>query len=100
MSTDFENQVALDLMQVLLGVLTPNIRGVSFTHKNRKVTVHYLLEKDSAEDREEVEDMLAEFEALQPGPFDISYDISIYAGVLANGVGSLKGRPVYARKER
>ena len=30
MSIEFENKVALDLMQTLLGAITPNVLGVSF----------------------------------------------------------------------
>ncbi|GAB1255762.1 hypothetical protein NBRC116494_02640 [Aurantivibrio plasticivorans] len=99
MDLDFENRVALDLMQALLGTVSPNIRGVSFECINKKVIVHYLIAEDSMEDREEAEDLLAEFEALQPGPFDISCVVTVSSAELSQGVGSLKGRPIYARKE-
>jgi hypothetical protein len=98
MNLEFENKVALDLIQVLLGAITPNVRGVSFECLGDKVLVHYLLEEDSAEDREEAEDLISEFEALQAGPFDISCEVEVSSEVLPHGVGSLKGRAVYARK--
>ncbi|WP_239036321.1 hypothetical protein [Marinobacter sp. C7] len=96
---DFENQVALDLMQVLLGSISANVRGVSFEYEKGRVLIHYLLAEDSFEDRDEAMDMLAEFEALQTKPFDIECRVAVSSEVLPNGVGSLKGRPIYARKE-
>lgn len=99
MSLDSENQIALDLMQVLLGAISANVRGISFECENGRVLVHYLLEEDSLEDRDEAMDMLAEFEALQSKPLDVKCRVVVSSEALPNGVGSLKGRPVYARKE-
>ena len=99
MDLDFENKVALDIMQALLGTISANVRGISFEHDNRRVIVHYLLAEDCAEDREEADNMVTEFEALQLGPFDISCQVHVSSKILPYGVGSLKGRPVYSRKE-
>lgn len=98
MSMEFENKVALDLMQTLLGAITPNVLGVSFECHEKSILVHYLIAEESEEDREEADDIIAEFEALQLSPIDISCEVTVSSGELQNGVGSLKGRPIYARK--
>ncbi|GEM_PF-6754368 len=62
------------LMQALLGVISPNFRMV-YISNTQKVCITVILEKESAEDREEIQDMATEFEALQPKSID--YDIVI-----------------------
>lgn len=61
--------------------------------------VHYLLENESEEDQEEAVDLISEYEALQITSSDIEIKVKVSNKILVNGVGSLKGRAIYARKE-
>lgn len=65
-------QQALILMQALLGVISPNFRMIWVTVDN-SITVHIVLERENSEDQEEIEDLKAEFEALQSENIDYSF---------------------------
>jgi len=59
--------------------------------------VRFMLEKESAEDREEIEDILFEFEALQEQAIELDVEIQVDARPLSSLI--LMGRPVLGRKE-
>ena len=95
---EFENKVALDLVQAMLGAISPNVRAVSYECIAQKVIVYFVFEHESIEDRQEAHDIIFEFEALQQGPIDIEYYVSVSAERFQEGA-SYKGRPIYLRKE-
>lgn len=66
----------LRVMQALWGVVSPNFRMVSVSIQ-KAVVVDIVLEKDVVEDREEIEDMKSEFEALQPRATDFEIRVTI-----------------------
>ncbi|MEH0018420.1 MAG: hypothetical protein V6Z89_02145 [Desulfobacter sp.] len=71
-------QHAMILVQALLGVITPNFRMVSVSEISKKIVITIVLEEDSKSDRDEIDDLVSEFEVLQPKPinFDIEVEIS------------------------
>ena len=96
-SVEYENQQILALLQAMWGAISANILGVSIECDGEDVHLHFVLERDSAEDREEIEDIVSELEALQSGPVLIYAHVTVLAGPWL-GVGSVVGRPVYVRK--
>ncbi len=61
MITTFLKQQALMLMQAMLGVISPNFRMVSITMLGDTIQVQVVLECESEEDREEIDDCQGEF---------------------------------------
>jgi len=55
-----ENRQVLNLIQSLFGAISANFRAVSITVEN-EIILHFVLEKDNEEDREEIEDIEFEF---------------------------------------
>ena len=94
----YENQQVLALVQAMLGAISSNVRAVSLECVNGAVHLYFVLEQDRAEDREEMEDIADEFEALQEGPIEIETHVFISSERWPRGVGSLRGRPVYVRR--
>ena len=101
MSDNRENTQALSLVQALLGNITANLRAVSFECSVVGVVLYFLLEHESLEDREEIEDTVFEFEALQPSGSKIEVIATVDPRplpTLRNGI--VLGRLVFARKEQ
>jgi len=73
----FLQQQALMLMQALLGVISPNFRIVSISDIEKSIIIRIVLEKDSIDDREEINDLTAEFEALQSHHVDFEINVEI-----------------------
>lgn len=66
MNLEAENQQVLFLLQALLGAISPNFRRISLVlDSSREVTVFFLLETRRADDLEEIQDIMFEFDALQ-----------------------------------
>jgi len=69
---------ALYLMQALLGVITQNFRIIWLSiDDNQIVRITLILEKESAADEEEIEDLKSEFEALQARPIKYCFNVII-----------------------
>lgn len=69
---------ALCLMQALVGVISSNFRFVAISQRNDKsLLVSIVLEKESDEDMEEIEDLKTEFEALFPRQVNYDFDVKI-----------------------
>ncbi len=81
----------------MVGAVSSNIRRVGIQRDNEGVRVQFILEQDSKEDREEIEDILFEFEALQSGPVEVEARVLIHAGELQ--AVELYPRAVYCRRE-
>ena len=92
-----ENSQVLNLIQALIGSITPSMRGISLECWAEGVRLHFLLERENATDREEIEDIAFEFEALQSRGIDLQVVILVSADRTA--IGGLPGRRVYGRKE-
>lgn len=51
--------------QALLGVISPNVRMVWLDHQGEDWVLHFVLENEDNADREEIDDAVTQFEALQ-----------------------------------
>lgn len=69
MKSEIENDVwviqTLRLVQALLGAISDNFRMVGLSHEGGTWVLIFVLFEDNADDREEIEDVGYEFEALQ-----------------------------------
>jgi hypothetical protein len=96
MELEEENRQALHLVQSMLGMVTPNLRGASIV-VGPDIELHFVLEQDSDIDREEIEDAEFEFTAYQ------SHPVSVKTVVLVSKepwtAEMLPGRKVYMRRE-
>ncbi|MBQ4810115.1 hypothetical protein J8M20_02155 [Pseudoalteromonas luteoviolacea] len=97
MSLEFENKIALDLIQALSFSISSNMRAISFTCTGDKVDVYFVLGQSSEIDDEEIIDITCDFEALQDGPIDINCHVEVFTKDIV--FGSLKGRILYASKQ-
>ena len=96
MILDRENKQVLNLVQALLGAITPNYRAVFINVTEGDISIKFVLEKDSSEDKEEIRDIVFEFEALQEKSLKVGCEVLISTSVLEN---MYAGRAVYMRKE-
>lgn len=92
-----ENSQILNLVRALLGSVSDNFRAVSLSTTDDAVKLQFILCADDEEDREEIEDIVFEFEALQDHGIDVEVEIRIEASPIAE----LKflDRIVFLRKE-
>ena len=88
---------ALDLVQALLGAISPNFRKVQISHIHDEVLITFYLETEILEDLEEIEDIISEFEALQTYPVEVRKQVEI--GTQAMPWDNLNQWPVYLRRE-
>lgn len=94
-----ENDRALDLVQAMLGLITPNFRMVTLEVRDAGgVTLNFLLQTESAADREEIADIVFEFEALQDRIRDVQVRVFVDDRPLET-VEFPPGRRVFARRE-
>lgn len=91
-----ENRQVLNIIQSHLGASSPNFRAVSITVEN-EITLHFLLEKDNEEDREEIEDVEFEFLALQDRVVTVTTEVVVSNKPLTEN--QLPGRKVFLRRE-
>ena len=95
-----ENVQFINLTQALVGAITTNFRVVTFECTSEKICIWFLLGEEDPRDREEVEDIVAEFEAFQTSAVDVSFVIIISQEPLAELFDSkLRGRMVFACNE-
>jgi len=62
------NLQSLAVMQAMLGMPSPNFRRVSLGHDGAQWLIGFALEREDADNREEIEDFETEWDALQSGP--------------------------------
>ena len=95
---EIENVYVLALVQALYGAVSPNLRAVHLADASEsRVSLHFLLEAESADDREEIGDIVFEFEALLPRLIDT--DVTTTVDPSFEALVALPGRGVYHRKE-
>ena len=91
----WENRQVLNLVQALIGAVTPNFRGVTLECLTEKVMLHFVIDYESEADREEIDDVVFEFEALQ----STNVQVEVVVVVSQEPIVELAGRRVYGRKE-
>jgi hypothetical protein len=78
-----ENLVVLYLTQAMLGLVSPNLRVVAVDVGPERAVVHFAFAEDRPEDREDVEDILADLDALLSNedlPKDWTIEPAFYIG--------------------
>ncbi len=85
-------------MQSLLGVISSNFRMVWVTSVEDLVVVSFVLERESNEDYEEIEDLKTEFESLQVAQIKYEFKIQISNGEISWSDSS-RSIVVYRRRE-
>ncbi len=91
-----ENRQVLNLIQALLGAISPNFRAVSIVAKT-EIVLHFLLAEENGADREEIEDIEFNFVALQDHPITAKTEIVVSNKPLTEN--QLPGRVVFLRRE-
>ena len=92
-----ENAHVLNLVQAMLGFISPNMRAVSVEPAERGVRLHFLLAEEDEGDREAIEDIVLEFEALMIQFVDVEVSVIVSSQPMATG--SIPGRRVFGRRE-
>jgi hypothetical protein len=102
----YENDRVLDLVQAMLGAVTANFRAVSLSITDRNIILTFVLFEDTEEDREEIDDIVFEFEALQPQFIAndlqlhiVEVDFVIIVDKSPLSEINLPGRKIFIRKE-
>lgn len=88
---------ALDLVQALLGAISPNFRKVQLSLIQDEILITFYLESEISEDLEEIDDIISEFEALQSYPVKVGKQVEIGKQPIA--WDNLNQWPVYLRRE-
>ena len=103
LATQTRNTVTVMLMQAMWGVISPNFRRIAWTLLDHAWTVQFGLERDDAEDREEIEDAMSDFDALlleiEGGPGALLSEVIVSAEPLSM-LDLNVWRPVYIRREK
>ncbi|MBT9096723.1 hypothetical protein [Methylovulum psychrotolerans] len=73
MTLDEKNKITVMLMQALQGAISANFRMVAISLENPIWKLQFVLAEENAIDREEIEDIITEFDALL-GRF-VKYDV-------------------------
>ena len=88
---------ALDLVQAMLGAISPNFRKVQISCIGDEILIMFYLESEILEDLEEIEDIISEFEALQSYPVKVAKRVEIGSQPIV--WDNLNQWPVYLRRE-
>ena len=93
------NFQALMVVQAMVGMLSPNFRRITLDHDGCQWLITFVLEREDAEDREEIEDFETEWDALQSGPepCEVAHRRHFGAHALAITAGA---HPVSASRSR
>lgn len=91
------NFQAVAVMQAMLGMPSPNFRRVTLGHDGTQWLIVFVLEREDAEDREEIEDFGDEWEALQSGPEPCEVRTVVEPGPLP--MTTWPTRTLYQRRE-
>ena len=94
---DDSNRGALMLSQAMLGAVSANFRMVALTKNESSWQLKFYLEAESVEDREEIQEVAEEFEALQA--IAIHYEVDIVVTKNEIKWPELPTRVVFRRRE-
>jgi len=98
MESNFETIQVLHLMQALIGAVSWNFRRVTLElTSDGGVRLRFLLERECAEDRDEIDDVVFEFEALQSARNEVDVEVLVDDRPIQDIV--LPGRVIYGRRE-
>jgi hypothetical protein len=92
-----ENGLVINLVDALLGAITPNFRAVLLRLDADQAALTFLLERESAADRAEIDDIVFEFQAIEP---TLPLQVSIIVDSASLTKYAHLGRMVFARKEQ
>ena len=93
-----ENVQVLNLVQAMIGAITPNFRRVTLELiPSGTVCLRFVLERDELDDREELDDIVFEFEALQTRGVEIDMEVIVSTQPIEQI--NLPGTVVFGRKE-
>jgi len=70
------------LSQALLGVISPNFRMACLDREGDEWIIHFTLEREDTTDREEIDDAVTQFEALQDHAITCRAEVSVNANAL------------------
>jgi len=98
MSLSEENIQVLNLVQAMIGAVSPNLRRATVAlSDSEKVKLTFVLELDKPIDREEIENITFEFEALQTKSTELEVEVVVDSRPFSDI--SVPGRVVYGRRE-
>jgi hypothetical protein len=95
---DIENAQVLNLVQAMIGLVPANLRAASLACAPGKLQLYFVLATDDALDREAIDDIVFEFEALQERLVPVA--VSVLVSSTADAVSGLPGRRVFGRLEQ
>ena len=93
----YENYQVVSALQALWGAVTPNMIAISLSCVGPEVHLHFYLQEASSIDREEIEDVAAELEALQFTSVPVHTHLSVVVGSLQHK--QVEGRLIFRRYE-
>lgn len=97
-----KNAITVMLVQALWGAISPNFRMIALRFSEPEWELLFVLERDDAADREEIEDVVGEFDALLLGlnAGNISFEtrVAIDSKPLA-ALDPVQWRTVFRRRE-
>lgn len=98
MDLNVRNKIIIALVQALLGAISSNFRAVLIDF-SQGLNVRFFLVEDLAEDREEIDDVITEFDSLVMGieSVSITYGVTVGEGCIDFSSDSVV--PVYIRRE-
>jgi hypothetical protein len=100
MNLEEQNIQVLNLMQSLVGCVSPNFRSVKVDFDGTGgVILRFILEQDIAEDREEIEEIVFQFEAYQSSLVKVEVEVLVDDRPIHVVNPTVKGRAVYGRRE-
>lgn len=91
------NRVSMEAVQAMVGAISGNFRQVTLGRVDGKWELGFVLAVDSKEDRDEIDDIGLEFEALQEGPVDYEVLVTVSSDDLS--FPEPPGRVLFRRRE-
>src|SRR4051794_18992867 len=95
---EIENAQVLNLVQAMIGLVPTNLRAASLACAPGRVQLYFVLASDDVHDREAIDDIGFEFEALQERLVPVA--VSVLVSAAADAVGGMPGRRVFGRLEQ
>ncbi|WP_457931897.1 hypothetical protein ACT51I_00225 [Pseudomonas aeruginosa] len=92
------NKIIIALVQALLGAISENFRAVLIDF-SQGVDVRFFLVEDLAEDREEIDDVITEFDSLVMGVESVSITYGVAVGEVRIDFSGDSVVPVYIKRE-
>lgn len=77
-SLEHDNSLVLQAVQASLGLISCDVSGISISITTDRIVWHFALKRETEEVREDIEDMLFEFDALLAG--SVALESRVYVG--------------------